>query len=253
MPVEGAVRRLAGKVALITGGATGIGRATVELFAREGARPVIADLNRDEGEAAVAEATAAGVEALFVEVDVRSDDQVRAAVRAVSERFGRLDILVNSAGILRGAYQSVEEMDLETWSAVLEVNTTGSFLCCKHAAPLIERSGGGVILLIASVAGVRGASSSLAYGASKGGVQGLAYTLTGQLEPRGIRVNVVCPGSLDTPLKRQNVRDGAAARGEDPDAVLARTQLGDPVGVARVLTFLASSDGDYVRGTVFTA
>ena len=132
------------------------------------------------------------------------------------------------------------------------VNLTGSFLVAKAVVPAMKRAGRGVIILVASGAGVRGGSSSVAYGSSKGAVHGLAMVLEPQLAPLGIRVNDVCPGSLDTPLKRQNVIDGAVAHGEDPDAALARAGLGDPRGVARVLAFLASDDADYVRGSIFT-
>jgi NAD(P)-dependent dehydrogenase (short-subunit alcohol dehydrogenase family) len=117
---------------------------------------------------------------------------------------------------------------------------------------VIERAGGGVLLLLASGAGVRGGSSSLVYGASKGGVNGLAMTLTAQLAPRGIRLHVICPGSVDTPMKRDNIRKGALRAGRSPEDAVAASTLADPAGVARVLTFLASRDADFALGTVFT-
>lgn len=244
--------RLTGRGVLITGGATGIGRAAALRIAAEGAAVAVADLNEADGRATVEEIRAAGGTAFFLRCNVTDEAEVRAAVAAAAEKLGGLRVLVNAAGILQGAFQAVDMLELEVFARVVDVNLTGTFLCCKHAAPAIEAAGGGVILCIASGAGVRGPSSSLAYSASKGGVQGLCYTLERQLQPRGIRVNVVCPGSLDTPLKRQNIRDGAAARGEDPEAVLAATKLGDPDGVARILAFLASHDADYLLGTVFT-
>jgi NAD(P)-dependent dehydrogenase (short-subunit alcohol dehydrogenase family) len=244
--------RLQGKVALITGGATGIGRAAALRFAREGAAVAIADVNEADGSATVDLVRAVGAEALFVWCDVTAEDAVRASVQAVREALGALHLLVTAAGILQGAYRQVDELELDVFARVLDVNVLGTFLCCKHAAPVIEESGGGVVLCVSSGGGVRGPSSSLAYGASKAAVHGYCYTLERQLAPRGIRVNVVCPGSIDTAMKRQNIADGAAARGEDPADALAAVSLGDPDGVAKVLAFLASEDADYLTGTVFT-
>lgn len=240
------------KIVLITGGASGIGRAAALLFARAGARVAIADVNAADAQSAVAAMAAQGGEGLFHRCDVTSEDDVRGAVEAVRERWGGLHVLVTCAGILRGAFQDAAGLEREVFGRVLDVNLVGTFLCCKHAAPLMEASGGGVILCIASGGGVRGPSSSLAYGASKAGVHGFCLTLERQLGPRGIRVNVVCPGTIDTPMKRENVRDAARAGGRDPEEALQEAALGDPDGVARVLAFLASPNGDYVTGTVFT-
>lgn len=240
------------KVALITGGATGIGRATAIRFAREGSRVGILDVNDEEGVAAAAEIVAGGGQGLYRHADVRNEDEVRGGVQAVLDRWGRLDVLVTSAGILQGAFVDVTAFDAEMFARVLEVNVLGTFLACKHAAAPLERSGGGVVLAIASGAGVRGGSSSLAYGASKGGVNGFCMTLERQLSARGIRVVVVCPGGIDTPMKRQNVRDAALVAGRDPEAALATAGLGAPDGVARVLAFLASEAGSYVLSPVFT-
>lgn len=244
--------RLAGKVALITGGASGIGRCTARRFAAEGARVVIADRDRDAGAALAAELNAAGTETLFVPCDVTDEASVAAVIAATRERFGALHVLVTCAGILLATLQPVSEVEAETFRRVLDVNVTGTFLCCKHATPLLQETGDGVILCISSWAGVRGPSSTLPYGASKAAIYGFAWTLEEQLKPAGIRVNVVCPGSLDTPLKRQNVRDRALVEGVDPEQAVAETPLGDPDGVAKVLAFLASDEADYVIGTVFT-
>jgi NAD(P)-dependent dehydrogenase (short-subunit alcohol dehydrogenase family) len=244
--------KLAGRTALITGGSTGIGRATAIRFAGEGAAVVIADVNEEDGRSAVAELESRAGRALFIRCDVRREDEVAEAVAEAREWGAGLHLLISAAGILQGAYRSVEELDLATFERVLDVNVLGTFLVCKYGAPAIEASGGGVILCLASGAGVSGPSSSLAYGSSKGGVNGFCMTLARDLGPRGIRVNVICPGSLDTPMKRQNVMDGAVAAGRDPHETLAGTQLGDPDGVAKVLAFLASEDADYVRGVIFT-
>ena len=244
--------RLAGRTAFITGGASGIGYCTAVRFAREGASVAIADTNANAGLAVVEEIAAQNGKALFYNCDVTDESQVREAIEATREDFGGLHVLVTSAGILQGAFQPIEHVDVETFERVLNVNVLGTFLACKHAVPVIEASGGGVVLCISSGAGVRGPSSSLAYGSSKSGVQGFAVTLEQQLAPRGIRVNLVCPGSLDTPMKRQNIRDLAVHAGRDPDRELSATHLGDPDGVAKVLTFLASSEADYIIGQVHT-
>jgi len=243
---------LEGRVALITGAASGIGRAAALRMARLGAATALVDLDEPEGTRVAAAIAAEGGRARFFRADVSREEEVKSAVEAAVEAFGALHVLVNAAGILQGAYQPVARLEAGTFARVLEVNLLGTFLACKHAAPRIQQAGGGVILCIASHAGVKGGSSSLAYGASKGGVQGFCYTLERELAPRGIRVNVVCPGSIDTPMKRRNLREAAEAAGRDLEEALAAAALGDPDGVARVLAFLASSEADYVVGTLFT-
>lgn len=246
--------RLVGKVAVVTGGARGIGGATAELLARDGAQVVIGDLRAAEASATLARITAAGGEAVFVETDVTSEESAKRLMAAAVERWDRLDVLVHAAGILKGAALLVDELDAETFDEVIGVNLRGAFLCSKYAAAEMRKQRSGVMLLIASGAGVRGGSSSVAYGSSKGGVHGLSLVLAPQLEPHGIRVHGICPGSLATELKLDNVADVARARGEDPAAARDRAarELGDPAGVARILAFLASDGADYVRGSIFT-
>ena len=241
--------RLFGKRVLITGGASGIGRCAALRLAGEGAAVAIVDLD-PAGETVAAEITADGGEALFLRCDVTREEDVRAACARFTERFGALDVLITSAGILQGAFQQVDDLEPATFQRVLDVNVRGTYLFCHCAAPLLRS--GGVVLCLSSGGGVRGPSSSLAYGASKAAVHGFCMTLQAQLAPRGIRVNTVCPGSLDTPMKRQNLRDAARVEGKDPDELLAAAGLGDPDGVAKVLAFLASEEAEYVSGTVFT-
>jgi len=155
---------------------------------------------------------------------------------------------------LKGAYSGISELSEEDWNATLDTNLKGTYLTAKHAAPLLERAGESVLFLIASGAGVRGGSSSFAYAASKAGIHGMYHNFVSDLGPKGTRVHVICPGGIATPLKLRNVGEGAAARGEDAEQAIeaARQSLGEPIGVARVLAFLASEEGSYVRGTVFT-
>lgn len=243
--------QLAGRVAVVTGGARGIGGATAEALAREGARVVIGDLRESEAQITLSRM---GADAAFVRTDVTDEASVQELMSTAVSRHGRLDVLVHAAGILKGAALTVDQLGADVFDEVVSVNLRGAFLCAKHAAAHMRQQRRGVMLLIASGAGVRGGSSSVAYGSSKGGVHGLSLVLAPQLEPDGIRVHGICPGSLATELKLDNVADMARARGEDAAAARDRAavELGDPAGVARILTFLASDDADYVRGTIFT-
>jgi NAD(P)-dependent dehydrogenase (short-subunit alcohol dehydrogenase family) len=243
--------RLQDKVVIVTGAASGIGRATVDVCLGEGACLVLADLP-SEPLGALEGLGGPARPALAVPTDVTKLSACQEAVGAALDRWGRVDAVINCAGILQGGFVAVDELDEATFQRVITVNLTGSFLMSKAVVPAMKRAGRGVIVLIASGAGVRGGSSSVAYGSSKGGVHGLAMVLEPQLAPYGIRVNDVCPGNLDTPLKRQNVADGARAQGKSPDDALAKADLGDPHGVGRVLAFLASDDADFVRGSIFT-
>jgi 3alpha(or 20beta)-hydroxysteroid dehydrogenase len=244
--------RLPDHVSVITGGARGIGAAAARVFAQGGARVVIADLLAEEGEATAAEIRRAGGEALFVQTDVRREAACRALMETAWQAHGRLDSLVCCAGILRGSQVPVEEMDEATFDHVLDVNLKGTFLCVQAAVPWMRRTGSGVILLLASGAGVHRPSSSVAYGSSKGGVHGLTLTLTPKLAAQGIRVHDICPGTIDTAMMRHVIVEGAKVAGRSPERALAEAPMGDPTGVAKVLAFLASPDADYVRGTIFT-
>ena len=253
MDTEGAMK-LEGKVAVVTGGATGIGAATAELFAAEGATSVILDYNETEGAEVGAQIAAAGHSGTFIQMDVRHEESVAAAFRQVSELYGRVDILVASAGVIKGAYRSIAELDEGDWDATLDTNLKGTFLTAKYGAPLMVAADESVLILIASIAGVKGASSSYAYAASKAGIHGMQHNLRQEYEGQGMRVYVICPGSIVTPLKLENIGQKAEIDGENPQVAIeaAKQTLGDPLGVARVLAFLASDEGSYVRGTVFT-
>jgi len=238
------------KVIVVTGGASGIGRAAAICCGKNGANVVVVDLDKDGLGTCVEEITGAGGSAEGHCIDVREDDQVSVLFSALGEQHGRVDGLIHAAGVLEGALVPIDEFEELTWDKVLDINLKGSFLMSKHAVPLIEKSERGVILLIASGAGVRGGSSSVAYGSSKGGVHGLSLVLAAQLADRNIRVHGVCPGSLATPLKLRQIEKSAKASGGDFEKMAAA--LGDPMGVGKVLAFLVSDDADYVRGSVFT-
>lgn len=244
---------LEGRRALIVGAASGIGQAAALRFTREGARVVLADRQAEEGAATAARIVAAGGQAHFLPVDVTDAGQVEEMVAGAEAALGGpFDTWVHAAGILRGDFEPIEEIAVETWREVLEINLTGAFLCARRIVPVLDRSANSVILFLGSGAGVTGASSSLAYAASKGGLNGFAMTLAAQLAPRGIRVHCVMPGGVDTPMKRENLRKAALRAGRSPDAALAGVELADPDGIAGALAFLASAEGAFVRGNLFT-
>ena len=237
---------LAGRVVAVVGGAAGIGRATAELCARRGAHVIVADVDATEGAAA-----AGAIGATFIRVDVTDEAAVKACFEAVERGPGRLDALVQTAGVLEGAYVPIEELGRDVFRRVWDVNVTGSFLCAKHAVPLLRKAGGGVIVLVSSGAAT-GGSSSYAYGSSKGGVSALGVTLARKLAPDNIRVNVVAPGNISTRMKLGVIEEDGRRRGIPADRLVEEARLGQPEGMARVLAWLASEDADYVRGTITT-
>jgi len=250
--MDDTIANIGGKTILITGAAQGIGAATARLCAQRGATVLLVDVKATQGEAVAASIRASGGQAAFHALDVRRDEDARALFAQVGETHGHLDVLICAAGVLLGAFLQPEEFPVDTFDFVMEVNVRGTFLCTKYATPLLAKSPRGVMILIASGAGVSGGSSSIAYGTSKGAVNGLGMTLAGHLAPRNIRVNVVCPGGIATEMKLTNVKDAADKQGRPYEDVLAHANLGDPIGVARLLAYLASDDGDYVRRNVFT-
>ncbi|HEY8598535.1 MAG TPA: SDR family NAD(P)-dependent oxidoreductase [Thermomicrobiales bacterium] len=245
---------LSGKIILVTGAAQGIGEAIARLCAARGATVVLMDQQGEAAGRVAADIRAGGGAAEAAQADVRDDAAVAAVFAGVRERHGRLDALICAAGVLKGAYEQPEELSIDDWDLVLDVNVKGIFLCAKYATSLLEASGRGVLILISSGGGVRGPSSSLAYGASKAGVHGLGLTMEGRLAPRGIRVNVVCPGQIATEMKLSVIAAEAERAGRPKEEAFdeARLVLGSADGVAKVIAFLASPEADYVRGTLFT-
>ncbi|MBM4435646.1 MAG: SDR family oxidoreductase [Actinobacteria bacterium] len=243
---------LSGKVIVVTGGASGIGRAAVERCAAQGAAVVFGDLASSDGAAVAGGLHARGLGVTFVPVDVTVEAECARLMGAATDAFGRLDVLIACAGILQGAFVDIADFDDEVFQHVLDVNVRGMFLSVKHAARAMSPRGG-TILLIASGAGVIGGSSSYAYGTSKAAVHGLGRVLQANKDGTALRVNIVCPGNIATPLKIRNVEDAARARGlSAAQLAAARRGLADPDGVAKVLAFLASDDAAFVRGTIFT-
>ena len=237
--------RLEGKVAIVTGGARGQGEETARLFAREGARVVLTDLLDAEGEAVAADLGDAG---LFVHHDVTQEDSWRAVVAAALERFGRLDVLINNAGILQR--NPVVDCSPEEFRGVLEVNLVGPFIGLHVCAPVMAETGGGAVVNVSSIQGIVGRAGTPGYTASKFGLRGLTKTAALELGALGIRVNSIHPGGVDTPLIKDST-PGIELTREMLDAAHAHLPVprcGRPEDIAPTSLFLASDEASYITG-----
>jgi NAD(P)-dependent dehydrogenase (short-subunit alcohol dehydrogenase family) len=245
--------RLAGKVAVVTGGTSGLGRAGAIRFAREGANVAVASRREEEGRRVVDEISSAGGEALFFRTDVRVSQDVEALVAQAEDRFGKIDVLYASAGVMLTG--TAPETTDEVYEQVLDVNVGGSFRLARYGIPALVRAGGGSIVLTASELGLVGAREAVAYCASKGAVVNMTRALAVDCGELGIRVNCLCPGPIDTPM----LRDWFEA-GEDP-AELERRQtepvllkrVGEPEEIAETALFLASDASSFMTGAVIVA
>jgi NAD(P)-dependent dehydrogenase (short-subunit alcohol dehydrogenase family) len=240
--------RLAGKVAIVTGAASGIGRATSQLFAREGAKVVCFD-RASEVEATAEAILAAGGVAIAMQGDAGLEADVAGAVEKALDTFGRLNIFYANAGISGGAPGGIFDATPEIWLEALRINLVGPFLAIKHATPAIEAAGGGAIVCTASVAGLRSGAGPAHYSASKAGVINLVQTAAQQLAGSGVRINAVCPGLIETGMT-QYAYDAARAAGKG-DRIGQLNPLGrggEPEEIAAAALFLASDEASYVNG-----
>jgi len=242
--------RLRGKVAIVTGAASGIGRASAIALAREGASVVAADLSRERGEETARSITSEGFEACFVEVDVAREVDVHRMVDYTAARWGGIDILFNNAAVL--LVKPVDEMTETEWDHVMAVNVKGAFLAIKHVVPHMRRRGGGAILNTGSIASLAGQVGTPAYSASKGAVALFTKSLALDLGRDRIRVNCICPGITDTPMLREHLGHGAEGEARIKTR-LSRVPLGEiltPEDVARAVLYLVSEDSAGITGTL---
>ena len=238
--------RVKGKVAIITGAASGMGRADAVLLAQEGAYVVLTDLNEKDGQAA---ADSIGANALFIRHDVTDEDNWMAVIAATLEQFGRLDILVNNAGLM--TMGSVVDTDLESYRLTNSVNSEGVFLGCKHAIPAMEQSdGGGSIINMSSVAALHGMSFIAAYSASKGAVTGLtkSVALYCREQNNGIRCNSIHPDGVKTPMVAKVLSGNDTATQEEIDAIASAVPMCEPADIANLVLYLASNESGFVNG-----
>jgi NAD(P)-dependent dehydrogenase (short-subunit alcohol dehydrogenase family) len=242
--------RLENKVALITGAGSGIGRESALLFAREGARVVVADVNDDAGRAVVEELRAAGGEAVYVHADVSKNADAEGMVRAAEESFGRLDVLFNNAGISHARDDDAVATEEEVWDLTMNINLKGVFLGCKYGIPALRRAGGGSIINTASFVAILGAATpQLAYTASKGGVLAMTRELAVIHAREKIRVNALCPGPLRTELLMKYLDTEEKRQRRLVHIPMGR--FGEAGEIARAALFLASDESSFTTGATF--
>jgi NAD(P)-dependent dehydrogenase (short-subunit alcohol dehydrogenase family) len=239
--------QLEGKLAVITGAATGIGKATAKHFVRDGARVVIGDINEEAARATVAE-LGGDDKARFVRADVSRASDMEALMETAAEVLGGLDVIVNNAGIQRSG--AVTEFPESEWDALMAVNPKSCFLAARYGVPHLRRRGGGAIVNTASIAGLKGGPGMTAYSASKGAIVAFSKALAAELAPDGIRVNSICPGWIDTPFNQPAI-DFMGGRERQEKIVRASVPLGvqgTPDQIAPGIAFLASDAASYITG-----
>jgi NAD(P)-dependent dehydrogenase (short-subunit alcohol dehydrogenase family) len=242
-------RNLEGKSALVTGGASGIGRATALAFAREGARVAVADILEEAAQRTVAEIEAMGGQALAIACDVTDDDAVKAMIAATVDAFGGLDCAFNNAGIapyqVNAGGQKIADVAPEAWRRLIDVNLTGVWLCLRHEVAQMRAQGsGGVIINTASILGLIGSATSSAYVAAKHGVVGLTKTAAADHAEDNIRVNAVCPGYIETAMTEETMR----RRGERILARVPMARMGQANEIAEAVVWLCSPKASFVTG-----
>jgi len=247
---EKKILRLADKVALITGAASGIGKETAHLFAQEGANIVAVDMNDADGEKTVSEISSAGGDAIYVNADVSSSADCEKMVRAAEGKFGKLNVLFNNAGIMDSRDDNAQVTEEEVWDLTMAINLKGVFLGCKFGIPALQRAGGGSIINTASFVGLMGAATpQVAYTASKGGVISLTRELAVIHARENIRVNALCPGPLRTELLMKFLDTEAKKQRRLVHIPMGR--FGEAKEMAKAALFLASDESSYTTGAEF--
>jgi len=246
--------KLQGKRIVVTGAASGIGRATVQALAAAGARLALLDWDLDALASVAAELHERGSESLHLQVNVADESQVDDAFASIvaTEGWDGIDVLVHVAGIMREQLTDIRDVSADSWSSVISVNLTGAFLAARAACRTMIPVGAGTIILVGSPAGVTSSSGSIPYGASKGGVNGLAIVLQHHLAPHGIRVHNFLPGTVDTPLLNRSLDEGIERGGSELAADAARAASVSPTGVGQAIAVLASPLAEYLQGPIYS-
>jgi 3-oxoacyl-[acyl-carrier protein] reductase len=240
------MKRFENQIILITGGAAGIGKASADAFLQENGTVIIWDINEDAGNAVIKTWTEQGYKARFAKVNVADYSEVQAGIEAIIKEFGKLDVLVNNAGITMD--KSLLKMDPITWQRVIDINLTGVFNCSQIAAGFMAKQGKGVILNASSVVGLHGNFGQTNYVATKAGVIGMTKTMAKELGRKGIRVNAVAPGFIATEMVAKMPEE--VIKGMEAKTPLGR--LGKPEDIAKAYVFLASSDAAFITGTTLS-
>jgi len=243
--------RLKDKVALITGAGSGIGRESALLFAREGAKILIVDLKEELGKKTVQEIKKTNGEASFFRADISSANEVQAMIQQAEDKFGKLNVLFNNAGIFPDKDGSVLETEEDVWDLVMQVNLKGVFLGCKYGIPALQRAGGGSIINTASFVALMGAATSqIAYTASKGGVLAMSREIAVEFARQNIRVNALCPGPVETPLLQELLSD--PEKRQRRLVHIPPGRFAQATDIAQAALFLASDESSYINGTAFS-
>lgn len=238
--------RIDGSIAIVTGGAKGIGRASAEMLAAEGAQVAVTDVDEEAGTETVDDITNAGGEAAFFEHDVAAEDDWERVVAATQDTFGAPDVLVNNAGIYQIA--PIDEVTVEDWRHLMDINVTGVFLGMKHCTPLMREQGHGSVINLSSVAGLVGLAGHSCYGASKGAVRTMTKDAAIELAESGVRVNSIHPAYIDTQMADYGAEVQGASK-EELDAMHPIGHMGEPDDVAYAVVYLASEESTFVTGT----
>lgn len=245
--------QLTGKIAVVTGGASGIGLATAKLLSEVGAKTIILDINEEKGKETEETLQAVGLTIEFIKCDVTNVQDCQSVAQLIGEKYGRVDVLFNNAGIIRR--KTVVELEEAEWDSVIDVSLKGVYLLSKYLIPLMRNDGGGSIINTGSGWGLKGGDKAASYCAAKAGVVNLTRAMAIDHGPENIRVNCICPGDTDTPLlrseaKQLNIEENSFLRSSAVDRPLAR--LGTPEDIAKGVLFLASDLSAWVTGTTLT-